>query len=344
MRKTDIPLKKEYVNIEDLPSDVQELPGSGSLYWLHSYNFGSDKGFSKEKSKDFAWKKVKRRYYMNKKGIWRPKMKDLDDCGSFQGQFLAKVRKGKSGAYYIEGKASDTSIDLEDDQMSSEFVQKMQDTAEGLNMYVDHDHSLDKTVGVIVKSSGDENEFFIKGRLESPETNPHVQSIINKGEAGIKLAFSIGGRILKATKRHSEEIGRTVRQIKDGILCEISVTTMPANINTGAQVSLAKSMSKALDDLEDEGIFDSDIDDEFEKILSEMFELDQIQRAIYNLTWTYIDLIYKIVNKDDMDGAAKKDKIKQISDEFADTVEKISDRMADLIADQNDFLEESEAA
>jgi len=347
-RKTEVPLSKGgYSYFEKLPDDVQELPGSGALFWMEAYNFALKSNYP-EKAKDAAWKLVKRRYYRNKRGIWRMKMETVDKTGLFEANMIAKVRKvtkdGEPDHFYIEGKASDTSIDLEDDRMGPDFIKTMQETAVGLNLYVDHDHSLDKTVGVIVESGGDENNFFIKARLEDPANNPHVASIISKSEAGIQIGFSIGGRILKAVKQHAEELGRSVRTIVKGILAEVSVTTMPANPSARtSQLSMAKSLHKALDELEEGGVFDPDMV-ELTKILEEIFEMDQVRRALSQLTWSFIDLTIGIVHSDKLTPDQKQDKIIQVSAEFADVVSSLSTRLADLIADQDDFLEASEAA
>lgn len=346
-RKTEIPLPKSgYLGNEDLPDDVQELPGSAALFWMEIYN-ASLKGNWPEKAKDVAWKAVKRRYYRSGRGIWRAKMDTMEKVGYFKANMDATIRKAKRNGktvYYIEGKASDTSIDLEDDRMGPEFIKTMQETAVGLNLYLDHDHSLDKTIGVITEAGGDEDNFFIKARLEDPEKNEDVAKIISKQEIGINIGFSIGGRILKAVKQHIEELGRSVRMIVKGILAEVSVTTMPANINAlGAELSMAKSLTKALDDLENEGIFDPD-SGEILKILEEVFEMDQVRRALNNLTWSFIDLNMDIVYSDDLTPEQKSEKILQVAIEFAEVVSSLSTKLADLIAEQDDFLEVSEAA
>jgi|ETNvirenome_6_85_1030632.scaffolds.fasta_scaffold00189_29 HK97 family phage prohead protease len=346
-RKTEVPLPGEgYTNQADLPDDVQELPGSATLYWMECYNFALSHHYP-EKAKDAAWKAIKKRYY-NKKGAWRMKMENLEKVGSFKASMIAKVRKvekdGEPDQFFIEGKASDTSIDLEDDRMGPEFIKTMRETAVGLNLYVDHDHTLDKTIGVIVESDGDDDNFFIKARLESPESNSHVASIISKSEAGIQIGFSIGGRILKAVKQHAEEIGRAVRTIVKGVLAEVSVTTMPANPNARtSSLSLAKSLHGALDDLEEDGTFDPD-DAEIIKILEEVFEMDQVRAALSRLTWSFIDLTLDIVHSDDLAPGAKQDKIIEVSSEFATAISSLSTKLADFIAGQDDFLEASEAA
>jgi len=283
-------------------------------------------------------------------------MKTLGDFagqpGSFETSFLCKVVKDQKGVYYIEGKASDTSIDLEDDQMSSEFIQKMIKTAVGLNMYVDHDHSLERTVGVVVESGGDADNFFVKGRLEQPydhETkkgNELVSKIIEKSEAGIRLAFSIGGRIIDSVKKYNEELGRDVRKIIEGILCEVSVTTLPALATSSAEVSLSKSLSNALDAMEEDGSMEIDegnFQRELSKILDEVFVEDKIQEEIYQLTWTFMSFIRRIVSSD-ATGAKKKSNINEVSEEYADKIEDLSDALAEAVQEQIDFLEENEAA
>jgi hypothetical protein len=345
-KKTEIPLPKSgYTEFEDLPDDVQELPGSGALYWMECYNLALKAAYP-EIAKDLAWKAVKRRYYC-KQGVWRAKMDKVEKVGTFKATMSAKIRKAKRGGkaiYYIEGKASDTSIDLEDDRMGPEFIKTMQETAVGLNIYVDHDHSLDKTVGVIVEAGGDEDNFLIKARLEDPEKNEDVAKLISKSDTGINIGFSIGGRILKAVKAFDELLGRSVRSIVKGILAEVSVTTMPANVNAlGAELSMAKSLSKALDDLENEGVFDTEYE-EIVKILEEVFEMDQVRRALGNLTWSFIDLNLDIVHSSDLTPDQKKEKILQVAGEFADVVASLSTQLADLIAEQENFLEAGEAA
>jgi predicted ATPase len=119
---------------------------------------------------------------------------------------------------------------------------------------------------------------------------------------------------------------------------------MPANINAlGAELSMAKSLSKALDDLENEGVFDTEYE-EIVKILEEVFEMDQVRRALGNLTWSFIDLNLDIVHSSDLTPDQKKEKILQVAGEFADVVASLSTQLADLIAEQENFLEAGEAA
>ena len=232
----------------------------------------------------------------------------------------------------------------------AKIINKMIKTGEGLTLFVDHEYDMDSAIGTIVKSWGDDDNFYIKARLEDPydeETgkgSKKVATIISKSETGIKIAFSVGGRILKAVKEYSKELGRTVRNLVDGILCEVSVTAMPANTASVASLEFGKSLSKALDDMDDEGMIETDgkvvrLPAELRKIIDEAMESDELWEAIYDLTWTYNRLVRSIAFNFDMDGSTKKAKIEELSGEFGDKLQDISDALVVAIEAEMEFLE-----
>jgi len=148
---------------------------------------------------------------------------------------------------WLEGTASNTKVDREMERMTSSFVQKMASTAQGLTVFNDHKHDLDNAIGHIVESGGDENEFNIKVKLEHPDNNQIVKSIISKIDAGIRLGFSIYGSVYEAERAYDKALEREIYEISDGELEEVSVTPFPAAYDTWAS-AIVKSLKKGKDD------------------------------------------------------------------------------------------------
>ncbi len=144
---------------------------------------------------------------------------------------LMDLRKSADGRLYLEGYASDDSWDRDGDRMHSSALRGMAETINrgGLNLFADHEHKLDSTLGVFTKAEVQGNKLWVQARLEDPENNPRVKSLLSKLDAGMRCGLSIGGDL---DKHHFEDYnGRRSRVIDSVKLYEISAVMLPANAN-----------------------------------------------------------------------------------------------------------------
>jgi len=151
------------------------------------------------------------------------------DTGRFD---LVKASDG----YYISGYASDASIDRDGDRMSTRALESMKNAINGgMALFSDHMHGAFDTLGAFTPTAKiDSKGLWVEAKLENPETNPDVKSLLSKLEAGIPLGFSIGGdmdgsRTIKETDEEGKH--RTVREISNVKLYEVSVVGLPSNAN-----------------------------------------------------------------------------------------------------------------
>lgn len=243
----------------------------GKAFVLNYINNGFDK--------DSVWKWVKKNCYQNENGLWvykSPKLKDkilealepyIKNGGIFveenlnnkfeafiplniekslngEDSFILEKVEGDKKTYYVEGVASTTDIDYDDERMSEGFIKTMQEEAVGLPLFINKhrpDH-IDETIGVIVKSGGNSKTFKISAKLENPENNELVKKFINKSKSlGLSYGFSVGGRVTKAFREYNEQLKKDVIVLAEGQLHHVLLTNQPANKNTFAR-AVAKSL------------------------------------------------------------------------------------------------------
>ena len=255
--------------------------------------------------KDSVWKWVKKYCYMNAEGCWvykdetskekllnsiRPFIKNggilvkenmSNDFDAFVPlKVLSKTEDGKLNfvlskaidgtedkEYFIEGVASNTNIDREDERVSEKFISKMKKEAVGLPIFLDthYPNNPDNTIGVIQRVGGDKKTFEIYGQLESPESNDYVKKVLSKMALSIRYGFSVGGKITKAFREFNEKLGKEVIVLDDGQLHHVVLTNQPCNPTTFAE-SMAKSLS-------DDFIFDNESSKGKDKDLSKVYSI-----------------------------------------------------------------------
>jgi len=373
--KTLTPLKERYNKTCDLPLDVANLPEDYKVMWMVQYNSSVQKGTNKNFSKDNAWKAVKNFiYFDDKKCKWIEKKKKNCVANAFQKALKQKLIKGeikgvgkmsftvdcdeefkffvpltkdekgelvikesKDKKFFIDGEASNTKIDKENDQVTEEFLGKMQKSALGLTVFKEHKRDIDNAIGVIDKVVGSKDTFSARTHLLKPTTNEMVADIVNKMAHGINMGYSIGGRLTKVEFIQDEDSGTEVRKLVDGHLDEISITVKPAG-----EVEFASVMAKSLDKVQNPGsvsftkedmnsmiddiISGETVVDEKTRMIAKLFKsLDSIEEMqiyedfmdkIRQSYWKFTDLISKFVNDDNLSKEEKKFKIQLVTDEF----------------------------
>lgn len=179
--------------------------------------------------------------------IVKGKMTTVDGKNHFeedeQGKLFFKdpVTNEVTTEWYIQGVASTTDIDRDDERMSETALQKMLDTLQKrvINVFGNHEHHWENSLAVIVESklSLDGKSLFIKALLDDPTTNPKIPLLVNKGKKGFGLAFSIGGRALSASKEVDKKSGKKVNVIDDIEIWEVSVVGIPSNRECTASIT-----------------------------------------------------------------------------------------------------------
>jgi cation transport regulator ChaB len=372
--------KKSFTSIDQLPNDVKVLPTLAQTAWMHIFNSAESLGKKQHVASKEAWAKIRTKWEVGEDGIWRVKPTAKGDTSimrihnitSDKGLFktwipldyenggLKVVEKDAiiSGETvkrkFLQGIASNTAIDKENEAVGKDFIRSMQDSALGLNVFLEHDHSLEKTLGTISAVSGDENQFAAETMLEPEEDNENVKTILTKSANGIRLGYSIGGRATEVEKKVNETTGKEYLELTKGQLFEVSVTPFPAGNELGdLQVTekggwvlpITKSMKALVDEFEIKqqkqelkkqtkekiGKFTDLSEAELSKALEEMVQSDEIRRQMSDVWWAFRDAMHSIAFNDDLEADQKAEKLNQISAEFSEKVASMTSELANLI-------------
>ena len=188
---------------------------------------------------------------------------------SKDGTFIIKATDDNKK--YLKGVASATIVDREDDKVESSFIKKMHQNAMGLPVFLDHKHDSEHLVGTIVKTEGDDDYFIPTTQLEDewssddPTGNIEVNRLLKRLDSGLKLGYSIGGKITSAVKHWNNKLNKFVRHILDGEIMEVSVTPIAALQGSDVSLTFVKNLN---DDMFAD--FDEEIDEDLSNILKEI--------------------------------------------------------------------------
>lgn len=181
--------------------------------------------------------------------------------------FYIPLQKDFGTDDYLNGVASTVSIDRDGERMSDKALADMQRDimSLGVNLFGNHEHSWENTLGVIKEASNSNNQLNVKVRLDDPSTNPKIPMLLNKLKRGIKLGLSIGGKTTAEKWEYSKELGKKVKVIDGVKLYEVSVVGIPSNsdsfisIPTAISKSIKKSLRSELDELRSADMTTSDL-------------------------------------------------------------------------------------
>lgn len=140
---------------------------------------------------------------------------------------IVKFEKDANGDLYVLGKASDDSVDSDEQIVDSKWMQKaVQDwLSTGANVRVQHNSQRDPAgVGVEAYTEKDGSTW-----VKSLVVEPIAKTLVEKG---VLRAYSVG---IARPKIMRDSVARGGR-IVDGELCEISLVDRPANKNCGIQL------------------------------------------------------------------------------------------------------------
>jgi hypothetical protein len=143
----------------------------------------------------------------------------------------------------LEGIASTTNVDHDNERMSKDALRAMEATInkEGVPLRVEHQKDAAAVIGRVFKAWVDErNQLHIRASLD--KSHP-VSPILHHSmkEQGVKMGLSVGGVVKSAMKEFSESVGGLVKTFYDVALQEVSVTPRPANYDSWL---VAKSIAK----------------------------------------------------------------------------------------------------
>lgn len=133
----------------------------------------------------------------------------------------------------LEGIASSNSVDLDGDYMTNECLEDMKKQAIGLNIFLDHEHIIDKIVGKVTEVIETSSDVFKIKFSVLPKYEWYISDFL---ENGIKLGLSIGASVLDF---EDTETGWKINKVK---LHEISIVGIPANWDTFGTVQTSKDL------------------------------------------------------------------------------------------------------
>ena len=131
----------------------------------------------------------------------------------------------KSGDRILEGYCATTDLDLADDIITAEAFKKSEKDLEK-NSTVLYNHDMGFSIGRVLESTFDRKGLFIKVLISKAND---VEDIWQKITEGVLNKFSIRLRIIDKEVKFVEALKRAVTYIKEMLLLEASVVTVPMN-------------------------------------------------------------------------------------------------------------------
>ena len=206
----------------------------------------------------------------------------------------------------LEGVASTTNIDHDNERMSKEALHAMANVIneKTVPLRVEHSKSENAIIGKVFKAWVDErNQMHIRASLD--KSHP-VSPILHRSMMleGKKMGFSVGGLVRKAVKEFSDSMGKLVKTFYDVELKEVSVTPRPANYDSWA---ISKSIAK--DEVEAEASRGSGFYDEFLFANPNLDYLQAFAKSVPDTAWQKVDGP-SIINKKNNDMTSEKEEKK----------------------------------
>ena len=148
---------------------------------------------------------------------------------------VTKSYEDENGTLFLKGEASNTDLDLQDDQMDISAIDDMKQQSIGKTGFLNHKYDIGKNdFGVIVGYDDSPNKFIPIFKV----FDSFKQTIKERLDAGAKLGLSVGGKVTNAVKEGKpDHIKRIIKSVK---LQEVSLTYFPANWSTLGTVAQVK--------------------------------------------------------------------------------------------------------
>ena len=176
----------------------------------------------------------------------------------------AQIMKSHNFTFYIEkasavankpmvirGVASSTSIDRDNEQMSSQAVESMlkQIKSKKIPLYNEHGRKWNDRIGVVTNGEIDgSGNLVIEAELNGK--HPIAKYLYEQIKNGVNLGFSVSGTVKGFVQQMRTDLGKFIRIFKDVVLDEVSVTDKASNWDSMGLVAksweyqIAKSISE----------------------------------------------------------------------------------------------------
>ena len=139
----------------------------------------------------------------------------------------------ETGRILLEGVASTTNKDLTGEIISPEALKSMAQQANHVNIHGDHNYGLNDVIGAVKEVTPGPDNFRVKFLV----TKKHTPAVKDLLETGVNLGLSIGGFV--------HDYDHRTKTIKNIRLNEISLTPMPANMDTFGTVHEQDGLTKS---------------------------------------------------------------------------------------------------
>jgi HK97 family phage prohead protease len=148
----------------------------------------------------------------------------------------------------LTGIASTTSIDKDEERMSDQALKMMVDDIkrEGVNLFQDHQHGWQDTLGVIKDAKLIGNKVQVEITLDDAVTNPRVPMLLNKLNKGIRLGLSVGGNVLNRKWEYNKQLNKKIQVLDEVKIYEVSVVGIPSNSDSFLSLPMAIAKSAKL--------------------------------------------------------------------------------------------------
>lgn len=154
---------------------------------------------------------------------------------------LSKSREEPTGSVILEGIASTTAVDYQNERITLRCLKTMESQIreKGMNLFLDHQHTIDKIAGIITDCKVDSDKLIVQARTTG---TPNGLLLAQLAKDGVKIGLSVGGKIRVAEQGYDAKTGKNIANIDDVILHEISAVGIAANPETSVTGWIAKSL------------------------------------------------------------------------------------------------------
>lgn len=160
----------------------------------------------------------------------------------------ATVAGNTDGRMIVEGLATTTNVDHDQERMSPEAIKAMEDeiNKNGVPLISEHSKEWDGVLGHVFKAWVDErNQLHVQAELDKDMSKS--KDLYTALKKGAQLGLSIAGIVKKAGLEMVEGIGKKCKTFYDVLLKEVSVTNRPSNFDTWLIAKgIAKSREKGM--------------------------------------------------------------------------------------------------
>jgi len=153
--------------------------------------------------------------------------------------FIIPLKKENSGM--LTGIASTTGVDKDEERMSEDALKQMVKDIKtmGVNLFGNHEHNWENTLGVIKNAELINNEVAIEITLDDDKTNPKIPMLLNKLKRGIMLGLSVGGNVDSFKWEYNRELGKKIKVLDSVKIYEVSVVGIPSNSSSYLSIPMA---------------------------------------------------------------------------------------------------------